>query len=147
MSPGRTILGLTAAIMLSTGITLASQAKTTIPPAVGNLNNAQLVEVRDQSGQVLLHGTFKTSSNKPKETERAADLESPSGQQSKGKAELEIKHKNGADTRDEVEASMEKLPTMTQLELFIDGRHVTSFMTSKSGTAKVKLDRKLPAGR
>jgi hypothetical protein len=147
MSPGRTILGLTAALMLSTGINnLAAQSKNTIPPAVGDLGNAQLVEVRDQSGQVLLHGTFKTSSNKPKETERKADLESPSGQESKGKVEVEIAHKDAAAIHDEVEASMEKLPAMTQFELFIDGRHVTSFMTSKSGKAKVKLDRKL-AGR
>ena len=146
MSPGRTVLAIGAVLMLSTGSNTAAQSKNTIPPSVGDLNNAQLVEVRDQSGQVLLHGTFKTSSNKPKEIERKADLDSPSGQESKGKVEVEIERKDGVDTQDGVEASLEKLPTMTQFDLFIDGRHVTSFMTSKTGKAKLKLDRKL-AGR
>jgi hypothetical protein len=45
--------------------------------------------------------------------------------------------------KDQIELSLERLPAMTQCELFIDGRHVTSFMTSKAGRAELKLDRKL----
>lgn len=121
--------------------------KGTLPAVVGDLNDAQLIEVRDQNGQVLLHGTLKTSSNKPKETEREAVLESPSGQQAEGEFETEMERKDGVITKEEVELSVKHLPAMTQCELFIDGRHVTTLTTSKSGKAKLKLQRKASAGK
>jgi hypothetical protein len=143
MSAGRLILAGAAALMMTTGAgTLVAQSKNELPASLGDLKTAQLVEVRDQSGQVLLHGTLKTSSNKPKETEREAVLESPSGQSAKGKVDVDIDHKDGVDTKGEVEVTMEKLPAMTQLELFIDGTHVSTFTTSKGGKAEVKLERK-----
>jgi hypothetical protein len=36
---------------------------------------------------------------------------------------------------------------MTQCELFIDGRHVTTLTTSKSGKAELKLKRKGAGGK
>jgi hypothetical protein len=147
MSPGRSILALAMATAMSLGTHALAQSKNALPPSVGDLNTAQLVEVRDQAGQVLLHGTFKTSSNKLDEIERKAELESPSGQKSKGTVEAEIERKNGVDTKDEIEAKLERLPAMAQCELLIDGVHTASFVTSKDGKAKLKMDRKLPAGR
>ena len=47
-----------------------AQSKDKLPAMVGDLTTAQLIEVRDQAGQVLLNGTFKTSRNKADETER-----------------------------------------------------------------------------
>jgi hypothetical protein len=103
--------------------------------------------LRDQNGQVLLQGTLKTSSNKPKETEREATLSSPSGQKAEGEFEIEIERKDGVVIKEEIELSVEHLPAMTQCELFIDGRHVTTLTTSKSGKAELKLQRKSTAGK
>ena len=146
MASGRT-MALTVALALTAAVSGAASQKGLLPAAVDNLNDAQLVEIRDQSGTVLLHGTLKTSSNKPKETEREATLESPTGQKAEGEFEVEIERQNGAVSKEEVELSVEHLPGMTQCELFIDGRHVSSFTTSKSGKGELKLERKAGSGK
>ena len=98
--------------------------------------------MRDQAGQVLLNGTFKTSKNKADETERKADLTSPTGQEkAEGEAEVEIERKNGVATKDELELEVEHLPAMTTCEVFIDGIRAGTFVTTKSGKGKLKLDR------
>lgn len=148
MSAGRFITAAATTLVLMGGGTQVHAAqKGTLPAVVGDLNDAQLIEVRDQSGQVLLHGTLKTSSNKPKETEREAVLESPTGQKAEGEFEVEIERKDGVIAKEEIELSVKHLPAMTQCELFIDGRHVTTLTTSKSGKAELKLERKAAGGK
>lgn len=131
-------------VLLASAGTGAQGVKHLLPASLGDLNAAQLVEVRDDGGQVLLHGTLETKSNSPKETEREADLVSPTGQKSKGKAEIEIERTDAVATKDELKLEVEKLPAMVQLELFVDGKHVASFVTTKSGKASLKLERKAP---
>ena len=145
MSSARLILSAAMALALSAGATaVVAQSKDKLPATVGDLTTAQLVEVRDQGGQVLLNGTLKTSSNKAKETERKADLASPTGQQkAEGEAEVEIERKDGVVKKDELELEVEHLPAMTTCEVFIDGIRAGSFVTSKSGKGKLKLDRDL----
>jgi hypothetical protein len=145
MSPRRLILSAVMALALSLSVTsLAAQSKDRLPAAVGDLTAAQLIEVRDQAGQVLLNGTFTTSKNTAKETERTAELASPTGQKKlEGEAEVEIERKNGVATKDELELEVEHLPAMTTCEVFIDGTRVGSFVTSKSGKAKLKFERDL----
>ena len=115
----------------------------TLPASLGDLGQARLVEVRDQSGQALLAGTLATSKNTPKKTERSAELTSPSGQKARGEIEVEIDRKDGVATKDEIELELENLPVMATCQLFIDGQIVTSFVTTKAGKAKLELGRKL----
>ena len=141
----RTLVGafvVSAAVTTGSGILAAQRPGDTLPASVGDLNAAQLVEIKDMNGQVLLHGTLKTSKNDPKVTERKAELESPTGQKASGKAEIEIERKNGVVAKEEVELEVEKLPAMTECQLFIDGRHVSSLTTTKAGKAQLKLERK-----
>ena len=148
MSAGRFItIAATALVLIGGARPVVAAQKASLPAVVGDLNDAQLIEVRDQNGQVLLHGTLKTSSNKPKETEREAVLESPTGQKAEGEFEVEIERKDGVVIKEEIELSVEHLPAMTQCELFIDGRHVTTLTTSKSGKAELKLKRKSASGK
>lgn len=143
MPTGRSIVaGVFALALWSNGMPAGAQQSNTLPASLGDLNVAQLVEVRDSSGQVLLHGTLKTSSEKPKETERKADLESPTGQEAKGEAEVEIERKNGIVTEEEFEIEVEKLPVMTTCQVFLDGQPVGTFVTSKKGKAELELKRK-----
>ena len=143
MSSGRLILSVATALALSAGATaVVAQSKDRLPATVGDLTTAQLIEVRDQAGQVLLNGTFKTEKNKPDETERKADLTSPTGQEkAEGDAEVEVERKNGVAKKDELELEVEHLPAMTSCEVFIDGVRAGAFVTSKSGKGKLKLDR------
>ena len=143
MSPRRFILSIAVALAIAAPVA-GAQSKDKLPAAVGDLAAAQLLEVRDQNGRVLLNGTFKTSKNEPDEIERKADLTSPTGQKNaKGKAELEVERKDGAPTKDEIELEVDRLPAMTTCEVFLDGARVGSFTTSKSGKGKLKLDRDL----
>jgi hypothetical protein len=144
MPSGRSLIVAIIALTLSLGTArlIAQRPGDSLPASVGDLTAAQLVEIRDHGGQVLLHGTLKTSKNEPKETEREADLVSPSGQKAKGHVEIEIERKDGVVAKEEFVVSFEKLPAMIECELFLDGRHVSSFTTPKAGKAEVKLERK-----
>ena len=132
----------TAAIALALlgGGTLFAQERV-LPATIGDLNAVQLVEVVDQQGQVILHGTLKTESNTAKETERKAELVSPSGQRAKGEVEIEIERKDSS-VKNEVEVKVEHLPINMQCELRLDGRAAATFLTSKTGKAKFELERK-----
>lgn len=139
-------LGLSAALtlVLGAGLSAQTQDKTkdnTLPAGVGDLATVQLAEVRDGAGQVLIHGTFITDKNTTNETEREAELKSPTGQRSKGDAEIDIVRKDGVVTT-ELDVEVERLPAMTSLTLLIDGQTVASFMTDKNGKAELKLVRK-----
>ena len=145
MAVRRTVANLLTAIALTGGVSaiaLASQDKT-LPASLGDLNQAQLVEIRDQTGQAILNGTLATSKNSPKKIERKAELTSPSGQKARGDVSVEIERKDGVATKDEVEFELENVPSQATLQLLIDGQSVTSFMTSKTGRAKFELSRKL----
>jgi len=137
-------LPLGRATLTATG---AQRAQETLPATIGDLSAAQLIEVRDNTGQVLLHGTWTTSKNTPKEMERKAELASPTGQASKGDAEIEIERKDGVATKDEIEIEVEKLPAMTNCTVLIDGQPAAAFMTSKKGNGELKLSRKITATR
>ena len=139
----RTLVGAAIAVAL-VGIPTTpaqSQARNEIPASVGDLATAQLIEIRDQAGAVLLHGTFKTSDNSLKETERKVELVSPTGQKTKGRAAIEVKRKDGR-VEDEIVLSLERMPVMTNCEVFVDGRLAGTFLTSKSGSGEVTLKRK-----
>jgi hypothetical protein len=71
----RTIVGalvVSAAMTTGSGILAAQRPGDTLPASVGDLNAAQLIEIKDTNGQVLLHGTLKTSKNEPEDIERKA---------------------------------------------------------------------------
>lgn len=147
MSSGRIFRCLLIAFGISLGsaVVTAQTRDTGIPSSIGDLNSAQLVEVRDRSGKVLLNGTLKTESTKANEIEREADLVSPEGGKGKGEVSVEVerKEKNGTvETKDEIELDVKHLPGVTECELFIDGVRAGSFVTSKSGKGELKLERK-----
>jgi len=136
-----------ATLVAAGGVTFAQRSHVAPPAWAGDLNAAQLVEVRDRAGNVLLHGALATTKDSPKETEREADLASPSGQAGKGEIEIEIERKNGLVTENEIEVEAEKLPALTDCEVFIDGRSIGALVTSKKGKAELKLEWKIAPGR
>jgi hypothetical protein len=131
---------LVAAAFVAGGATLFAQEPRVLPNTIGDLNTAKLVEVVDPKGEVLLHGTFKTSSSTAKETEREAELISPSGQKAKGEVEIEIERKDST-IENEIEVEVEHLPANLQCELRIDGKVAATFLTSKKGKAEFELER------
>src|SRR5262245_28436871 len=138
----RGLIGTTAlALALVGGRTVLAQDPRVLPDTIGDLNKVQLVEVIGPNAQILLQGTMKTTSTKPKETERKAELVSPTGQPAKGEVEIEIEQKSDG-IENEVEVKVERLPINTQCELRLDGRAAATFLTTKNGKAKFELERK-----
>jgi len=144
MSSRRSLAVALVALTISFGSARLSAQRPgdTLPTSVGDLAAATLIEIRDQTGQVLLNGTLKTSKRDSRETERKADLISPTGQRAKGKVGIEIQLKDNLIEKETVELAFERLPKMTEYQFFLDGRHVSSFTTDKEGKAAVKLERK-----
>jgi hypothetical protein len=100
-----------------------------------NLNEAKLVEIRDEAGSVVLTGTF---------SHFKADLRSATGLlKAKGLAEIEIE-KDGAAAKQEIEVEVANLLPMTTFRLFVDGKEVAKFTTNKSGRRELKYTRKDP---
>lgn len=141
MSARKWAAAITVALAFASGGTVFGQDPRVLPDTIGDLNTLQLVEVLDSNGQVLLHGTLKTSSNTPKQIERSADLVSPTGQKTKGKVDIEIERKDSV-VKHEVEVDLQGMPTSMQCELRLDGRAAATFLTSKQGRAKFELERK-----
>jgi hypothetical protein len=108
--------------------------KDALPPGI-NLNDAKLVEIRDEAGSVVLTGTFSNSK---------ADLRSATGAlKAKGLAEIEIE-KDGVATKQEIEVEVTNLLALTTFKLFVDGKEVAKFTTNKSGRRELKYTRKDP---
>lgn len=141
MSSRRWIGTAAVALAFASGRVILAQDPRMLPDTIGDLNAVQLVEVLDQNGQVLLHGTMKTESNTAKQTERKAELVSPTGQKTKGKVSLEIERKDRA-VVDDVDVDLTGMPTSMQCELRMDGRSAATFLTTKQGRAKFELERK-----
>src|SRR5262247_456865 len=66
-----------------------------LPPALTRLPEVELVEIKDEAGQVVLSGKFKTATDTKNVIERAARLAGIGGARgAKGQAEIELV-KNG----------------------------------------------------
>ena len=100
-------------------------------PAGIDLTSAQIVEVRDANGQVVLTGTF---------VDKKAPL-TGADPKAKGLAELEIE-KVGTGLKQEIEANVENLPASATFKLIVDGKEVATFMTSDGGNRAMKYTRK-----
>jgi hypothetical protein len=138
------IVAMSAFAIVSAG---AQRIQLGLSPSFGDLNTVQSVAITDPSGQVLLQGTFSTTSDTPKEAERTAELASPAGGAATGKAEIEIARNNGSATKDEIELTAERLPAATNCKLVVDGKEAANFTTNSKGKVDLKLSRKLPATR
>ena len=136
-----------ALVMTGTGAAIAQRSRVPGPGWNGDLTAAQFVEVRNRAGEVLLHGALTTTKDTAKETEREADLASPSGREGKGDIEIEIERKDGVVTENEIDLEVEKLPASLDCDVFLDGRLIGGFVKSKKGKGELELEWKGTHGR
>jgi hypothetical protein len=124
----------------------ADEIEQRLPPSITNLAQANTVEIKDGSGQVVLSGNFSASNSKPDEVERKAVLAGTgAGASATGKAEIEIsKMKNGA-TEQEIEIEVSRLTAATAFSLFVDGQEVGTFTTDAKGEAEIEFSSNSPS--
>ena len=116
----------------------AEEADRMFPQSV-NPATAQLVEVKDASGSVVLSGSFEAAMIDGDKTERHARLGVKAAGAAWGEAEFEVSTENGAPHR-ELEITVDDLAPNSQYRLFIDEVEVATFTTDGGGDASVEFD-------
>src|SRR5688572_11205460 len=133
-------------VVLLASMTIASQTawgdriEQQLPSSIGDLQQVQVMEVRDNSGVVALTGKYATKEDDSDELEREAPLRGRTGY---GKAEIEISKKNGQVVDQELEVELKELTPNTPYKIFFDKKEVFSLTSDKKGKADLKLSTKI----
>ena len=143
MINGRQILpaaGLLATIVAAAYLVVQLNAQN--PPAEPiDLRNVATAEIRDAQGQVVLSGQFMLDDGDDAEdVERKAALQSTTGTQASGVAEVEFATQNPVEQ--EVEFSGRNLQAGARYTLVLDGRDVIAGVAERDGD--LELEREVP---
>jgi hypothetical protein len=110
-----------------------------LPVGAPDLTTASVVEVRNDSGAVVLRGEFGEATVSGNETERHAELKAAGPVASaKGTAEIEIVRSSNRTER-ELELDVEGLPAGATYSILLDNQSVGNFRSDPRGTAEVEL--------
>jgi hypothetical protein len=111
------------------------------PPAIalGDVSEAQIVEIRNQRGQTLLSGEFRATVDALGNTEKDAALIDRRGRTIVGEVEIEIPAPLREDRQTELEVDILGLPPRETFALFIDDRIVATFTTDDRGSVDMEL--------
>jgi hypothetical protein len=107
--------------------------------ALGDVNDAQIVEVRDHRGRTILTGEFRSRVDQLGNTEKDAALFGRSGQAVIGEVELEIPVAGREHRRPELEVDILGLAPRETFAVVIDDRTVGMFTTDDRGSVDMEL--------
>lgn len=111
-----------------------------LPPTVTDLQQAQVIEIRNDAGAVVLTGTLPNKNNdKASEIRRKVKLSGPSGS---GSAAVHVSTKNGQTKDQELELELERLLYGGAYKVFVDTKEIYAFSADSRGKASVKLSSK-----
>jgi hypothetical protein len=128
-----------SATLVWLGSTLEAQT-VALPADAGDLSNASTVEVKDASGTVVLTGHLVEMPEDDDDLERKAELKgSGAHANATGEAEIEVSKANNR-LDQEVEVSVSNLTPGATYAVFIDGRQLGTFQTSKRGSGELELN-------
>ena len=129
-------LAATAAVAVAMVVHLNGQQPSKVS---GDFRNANIAEVRDAQGQVLLQGTFAAAAGDEDEIERVATLAATTaGGQAAGDAEIEYR-KDDPNTQ-EIEFQVSGVPARAVVSLVIDGTAVLSATANDKGRAEAEAN-------
>ncbi len=114
------------------------ETKGQLPSSLENLEQSKLVEIKDESGQVILSGSFIVSTEPDGDIEGVARLVAKGGD-AFGDAELEVSKKQDGSVTKEFEVDVKKLKPATTFNVFVDGQQVSSLRTNARGSAELEL--------
>jgi len=130
-------LGVMAVLLLSAEHLPAQRIEKPLPPAVTDLEQTKLIEIKNEAGATVLKGTFEAKNGSHKT--RKAKLSGVSGA---GSAEIEVSKKNGQVKDQELELELERLLYDAPYKVFLDNNEVFTFSADHKGKADLKLSRK-----
>ena len=138
---GAAMLVLVCSLLMAAGIaTRTDQSWTALPPIVlGNIAQAEMVEIRDHRNIAVLSGEFRSSVDLLGNTEKDAALINRRGRRVIGEVELEIPAKSRTDRRPELEVDILGLPPRQTFTVVVDDRVVGRFVTDDRGSVDMEL--------
>ena len=138
---GAAILVSVCSLLVAAGIaTRTDQSSTALPPIVlGNIAQAEMVEIRDHRNVAVLSGEFRSSVDLLGNTEKDAALIDRRGRRVIGEVELEIPAKSRTDRQPELEVDILGLPPRQTFTVVVDDRVVGRFVTDDRGSVDMEL--------
>jgi hypothetical protein len=134
------MVALLGILVVASQTALGDRIKQQLPSNIGDLQQVQVMEVRDAAGIVALTGKFNTKEDDSNELDREAPLRGRTGY---GKAEVEISKKNGQVVDQELEVQIKDLRADTPYKIFMDRKEVFSFTSDKKGKADLLFSTKV----
>src|SRR5262245_50670580 len=134
-------------IFVTSGVVIGSKQRNNqpLPLTLTRLPEVELVEIKDEAGQVVLSGKFKTAIDTKNVIERVARLAGIGGAiGAKGQAEIELVKNGDTFSRQEMEVSVYGLAKSANFKIFVDGAEVITFTTNKNGKADMKFSDQKP---
>jgi hypothetical protein len=121
---------------LSMGTRASGRAR---PIQLGNISAADIVEIRNERGEPVLFGEFRSQVDSLGTVEKDAALIDHLGRKVIGEVELEIPASNRANRRPELEVDIIGLPPRQRFVIVIDDREVGTFTTDDRGSVDMEL--------
>lgn len=109
-----------------------------LPLSLENLERSNLVEIKDETGNVVLSGSFAVATEKDGDIEGVAKLASRTGGAT-GNVELEVSKQHDGSVIKEIEKEVKKLKPATTFNVYVDGQLVSSLRTNARGAAELEL--------
>ena len=106
---------------------------------LGDVSEAHVVEIRDQSGVTVLSGEFRSRTDSLGGTEKDAALLDRRGRRVVGEIELEVPAADRPNRRPELEVDIIELPPRQTFTVVVDDRPVASFATDDRGSVDMEL--------
>jgi len=117
-----------------------TQVETAVAPiALGDVGDANLVEIRDNRGVTVVSGEFRSRVDVLGNTEKDAALTDRRGRSVIGEVELEIPATGRENRRPELEVDIIGLKPRETFTVVIDDRTVGSFVTDDRGSVDMEL--------
>jgi hypothetical protein len=138
------IVALAVGLLVSSGCLGTVRLQQTLSPAFGDLTTVKLVELVDDSGEVLMRGTFSTPATNSGKIERTAELTRPKNNASVGQVEIEVDRSTNI-SEEEVIVKADDLPYPASLKVKVDGLEIAAFSTTKDGKIDLRVWRRVTA--
>ncbi len=148
------LLAALCAVLIAAGASMplfAGSGGSTTPPAqivLDGMAEAHIVEIRDQRGQAVLSGEFRSRLDGLGNTEKDAALTDRRGRTVIGEVELELPAASRPDRRPELEVDIMGLPANATFGIVIDDKMVATFSTDDRGSVDMEVQEgEVPSAR
>ncbi len=129
-------------LLVAGGVTVPILLGATAPPsplALGDVSEAQFVEIREPGGTTVVSGEFRSRVDALGNVEKDAALADRGGHRIIGEVELEIPAPGRSNRRTELEVDVMGLPALKTFLVVIDDRVVGAFRTDDRGSFDMEI--------